>query len=344
MVLKLTTNNSQAFESLTDTLRAIDHYYQNHNILDVEQASDRIDDALAQDSDYGLAVYYKGVVLDLIGKPADAPEYFERILNECNEPNLEIETRFNLGVVYYHRYGHRFLEQAKSYFDQVIEKTRDAKLKHLAQAHLAQTHAMWMHPSKKQHPDKQMQVSDEVRQHIEHHFKECQKLVAKLRKVKGKQTRLIATYENANGMSNMYYTDYVAHEASIRGNHLKIALDSLLTAEEHLPNDWANTCDLGSVELRLAVLARDIEKPDAKVDAHFSAGRDHLLRVIDKLRPNYGFAFYELGRLHRVWKKWDEADDFQEKALQVKLKYRDISDEGVEKERERISNKDNSYP
>ena len=344
MVLKLNTNNSQAFESLTDALRAIDRYYQSHNILNVEQASHRIDDALAQDSDYGLAVYYKGVVLDLIGKPADAPEYLERILNECNEPNLEIETRFNLGVVYYHRYSHRFLEQAKLYFDQVIEKARDAKLKRLAQAHLAQAHAMWMIPSDDQHPNKQKEVSNEVRQHIEHHFKECKTLVEKLRKVKRNQSRLIATYENANGMSNMYYTDYVACEVSIRGEHLKTARDSLLTAEKYLPDDWANTCDLGSIELRLAVLARDSGKPDAEVDEHFSAGRDRLLRVVNKLRPNYGFSFYELGRLHRIWGKWDEAYEYQEKASRIELKYRDLSDKKVEIERERILERDNSYP
>lgn len=342
MSLKITTSNFRAFELLTNALRAIDRYYQSRRYADVEQASDRIDDALAQDSDYGLAVYYKGVVLDLIGRPADAPEYFERILNECNEPNLEIETRFNLGVVYYHRYGHRFLEQAKLYFDQVIEKARDVKLKHLAQAHLAQTHAMWMCLPYK--PDKQMQVSAEDRQQIEQHFKECQALVAVLRMVKREQPRLIATYENANGMSNMYYTDQVAREVSTRGSHLKVAHDSLLTAEKHLPNDWANTCDLGSVELRLAILARDSEKPNAEIETHFSTGRDYLLRVVNDLRPSYGFALYELGILHRVWRKWDEADYYQQEALKVPEKYRDFDDKRVKKELERIANQDSSYP
>ncbi|MCK4500140.1 hypothetical protein KAU11_06555, partial [Candidatus Babeliales bacterium] len=297
MSLKLTTSNFRAFELLTNALRAIDRYYHGRSIRDVEQASSSIDDALAQDNDYGLAVYYKGVVLDLIGKPADAPKCFERILTECNERNLEIETRFNLGVAYYHQYSHQCLEQAKFHFEQVIEKARDAKLKHLAQAHLAQTHAMWMRPSYEQLPDKQMQVSIEVRQHIEHHFKECQALVAMLRTVKRKQHRLIATYENANGMSNMYYTDHVACEVSTRGSHLKIARDSLLTAEKRLPNDWANTCDLGSVELRLAILARDSEKPNDEIETNFSAGRDYLLRVVNDLRPGYGFALYELAHV-----------------------------------------------
>jgi len=342
MPLKLTTNNSKAFKLLTNALRAIERYHQSRSIPDVEQASNCIDYALVLDNDYGLALYYKGVVLDLIGRAADAPKYFERILTECDEPNLELEARFNLGVVYYHQYSHRFLEQAESYFDQVIEKTGDEELKHLTQAHLAQAHAMWMRLPYE--PGKQMQVSTEDRQQIELHFEKCQALVAALRMVKREQPRLIATYENANGMSNMYYTDEVARDVSTRGSHLKVARGSLLMAEKHLPNDWANTCDLGSVEVRLAVLSRDSQKPNAEIETHFSAGRDYLLRVVNDLRPGYGFALYELGILHRVWKKWDEADYYQQEALKVPEKYRDAGDKRVMKELERIANRDSSYP
>jgi tetratricopeptide (TPR) repeat protein len=87
MSLKLTTNNHKAFELLTNALKAMDRYYHSRSIPDVEQASSSIDAALAQDNDYGLAIYYKGIVLDLIGKSADAPKYFERILTECDEPD-----------------------------------------------------------------------------------------------------------------------------------------------------------------------------------------------------------------------------------------------------------------
>ncbi len=71
---------------------------------------------------------------------------------------------------------------------------------------------------------------------------------------------------------------------------------------------------------------------------------DYLLRVVENLRPGYGFALYELGRLHRVWRKWNEAQDYQEGALDVPAKYRDVSDKGVEGELKRIKEKDSSYP
>ena len=114
----------------------------------------RIDDALSKDRNYGLAIFYKGVVLDLMGKPADAPSYFDRLLKECDSRELEIETRFNLGVVNYHRYSHPFLVLARNYFDEVIKSDADPALKSMAKAYLAQTHAIWMRPSHAQLPDK----------------------------------------------------------------------------------------------------------------------------------------------------------------------------------------------
>lgn len=345
MSLNFTTGDPQAFEALTDALRAMDRYYRTRNIPEVEQAHARIDEALSQDHDYALAVFYKGVALDLIGKPADAPAFFERILAECDDSDLKLETNYNLGVAYYHCYSHDHLERAKSYFERVIEEATGRKgedLKQLAQAHLAQAHAMWMRPSHKQLPDKRTEVSPEVREHIEHHFRESQTLAGALRDSEGtKSPRVRAICANATGMANMYYTDHVARDVPNRKKHLEIAKLSLLAAENLVPDDWANTCDLGSLELRLAVLARDEE---ATADPHFVAARDYLTRVVEKLRPGYGFALYELGILHRVWRKWQEAENYQQQSLQVPDEYRDISKKQVEEQRKRIDEKDCSFP
>ena len=154
----------------------------------------------------------------------------------------------------------------------------------------------------------------------------------------------MATYENANGMANMYYTDHVAHDIVERGKYLALARDSLLVAEKYLPGDWSNTCDLGSVELRLAVLARDREQPDVEVKSHFSAGREQCLRVVNELRPGYGFALYELGILHRVWEKWDDGADHLQRALEGPRDYRDVSDGQVKEQQSRIAARDRLYP
>lgn len=339
MSLSLTSSNRAAFESLTDGLRAMQRYYDTRDVSDIEEAAQRIDAAISLDKHYGLAVFYKGVVLDLIGTPADAPQYFERILNECTEPDLEVETKFNLGVVYYHRYSYPFLAQAESYFKEVIAQSGDEKLKRLAQAHLAQTHAMWMRPRSTQNPK-----DPQVIKHSQDHFAECKTLVDALQKAKSNEPRVIAAYNNAWGMANMYYTDNIAATPDDKHAHLDSAKGALQAADKVVPNDWANTCDLGSLQLRFAALERECGSPQETIDGHFSSAKQLLLKVVDTLRPGYGFALYELGILHRVWAKWEEAEEFFNRAKQVPDKYRDISATGVEKEHKRAQKKDSSYP
>ena len=265
-------------------LRAIDRYYQERDVADIDHAAERIDDALSKDRNYGLAIFYKGVVLDLMGKPADAPSYFDRLLKECDSRELEIETRFNLGVVNYHRYSHPFLVLARNYFDEVIKSDADPALKSMAKAYLAQTHAIWMRPSHAQLPDKRQTVTPEVRSHIEEHFRACQELVEEFRSENSGDPRLIATYENANGMAQMYYTDHLALDLVSKREHLESARKSLLEADHQLPRDWANTCDLGSLELRWGVLQRNDPQSGDTSDSHFAESRKRLESVTTTLR------------------------------------------------------------
>jgi hypothetical protein len=344
VALSLTTDSRSAFEALNEGLRAVDLYNQNHRIEDIERAGQFVDTALEIDNDFGLAIYYKGIILDLSGRPADAPPYFERILREVPDPKLAIETEFNLGVAYYHRYGHPYLMRAEAYFKDVIAKVQDHSLRNMARAHLAQTHAMWMRPSSTQLPDKRAEVSRQVAEHIEQHFAACQKIVGSLAKSGDDRPHFVATYQNASGMSHMYFTDHVAREASIRGEHLTAARVALLAAREQLPDDWANTCDLGSVELRIGVRSRDIGDDFSVVERHLIEAEKHLNRVADNLRPGYGFALYELGILYRVWERWEDATTLLMRAKAVPEEYRDISDVEVGEQLSRAQEMDSSYP
>ena len=62
------------------------------------------------------------------------------------------------------------------------------------------------------------------------------------------------------------------------------------------------------------------------------------------LRPNYGFALYELGRLHRIWERWSEAIEYFDRSLAVPEKYRDVREGLVKAERQRAESKDGRYP
>jgi tetratricopeptide (TPR) repeat protein len=310
-----------------------------------------VDEAIRRDDGYALAVFYKGVVLDLIGKPADAVPYFQSTIDECDDPDLIVRANFNLGVAYYHQYSHSWLQLAEHRLVRVIDTTDRDELRLLAESVLAQTHAMWMRPSKDQDP-----INKTTVKHITTHFDKCDSYVNSLRdklgkkKTNGKKNkkretipRIIATYENAWGMANMYITDHVEKGVSQKQSRFEKAGKSLTTAEKLMPRDWANTCDLGSLELRRGVLAKETEHNEDS-ERHFKKAEHYLQLVNNKLRPGYGFALYELGKLYRVWKRWEEARMYQSRALRVAQRYRDVIDERVRKEIDRVEHQDDSYP
>ena len=145
-------------------------------------------------------------------------------------------------------------------------------------------------------------------------------------------------------MAQMYYTDHLALDLVSKREHLESARKSLLEADHQLPRDWANTCDLGSLELRWGVLQRNDPQSGDTSDSHFAESRKRLESVTTTLRPGYGFAFYELGILHRLWEKWSEAHTYLQLALHVPVQYRDVSDEQVREQLRRVEESDISYP
>ncbi len=339
MPLSLTTDSRQSFESVSKGLRAIDQYCKGRDISDIEEAASLIDAAIRHDKDYALAVFYKGMVLDLIGTPADAVAYFQKVLDESDEPALKVRAKFNLGVAYYHQYSHEWLVCAKECLEWVVANADSEDLMLLSKAVLARTHAMWMRPSSGQNPKDGV-----VAKHIRTHFDECSLLVKALRDEKATNPRILATYENAWGAANMYITDHVAKDVSERRSHLSEARKSLVKAVDEMPKDWAITCNLGSLELRQGVLAKYCGNTKAEIEECYGKAERHLKRVKDELRPGYGFALYELGILYRVWEKWNLANECQNRVLKVLGRYRDVKVDRITREVDRISRKDASYP
>ena len=344
MTIRLHSENPDAFRHLTEALEEIDDYFaRGRQIQSIENAGNLLDRALSEDADYGLAVFYKGMALDLEGKPADAVDYFGRIQEECESEKLRIESAFNLGVAYYHQYSHPNLGKAKEKFSEVIEsEIASAGLKDLALAHLAQTHAMLMRPTYQERQN----LSPGILNRIKNDYDTCIKMevdyISNDPNHVSKNDRVRAIFSNAVGMANMYLTDYVATTPKEREEYLSKARKSLEKASDlSLANDWANTCDLGSVHLRTGILHREQGKD---YDASFHAAEEKLLRVVGELRPNYGFALYELGILNRVWQRFDKARDYQEKALMIPVQYRDIADKSVQKEIDRSKSGDFEYP
>jgi len=263
--MKTQTGSRVAFEEVTRALKEIEEYNVNKNVEHLEHAETALALARQEDQDYLDAVFYSGMVSDLIGKPKDAIPYFESILREVDKPEVQTEARFNLGVSYYHRYSHKFLAQAESYFLKVLEDAKDLTLRNLTRAHLAQTYAMWMIPNEEQRQALNANETAAVYPHIEKMFTENQKFASSVKRETPKKlsrvwTKIAATVDNGTGMAYMYLWDYPADRHLEKADLLQRAVESLNAAERKLPRDWANTSDLGSVHMRLGVLRKEKAK------------------------------------------------------------------------------------
>jgi len=117
---------------------------------------------------------------------------------------------------------------------------------------------------------------------------------------------------------------------------LEEALRCLAAADGQNPNDWAIQCDLGSSRMRLAYWRGD--------ESEFPRARKHLELVIDQLRPEYGFALYEIGRVCRLQGRFEEAAAFFDRARAIPYDYRDVSDRRLEFEKTRAAGRNRDYP
>ena len=344
------TYNQKAFESVTYALENIENYNSSKKVEYLKNAKKALLAAKSEYPDYLDAIYYLGITLDLLGKPADAIPYFKQILDENNnDVKLKSEVQYNIGVAYYHRYGHDFLKKAEENFLKVLEIKVDNSLKYLVFASLAQTYAMWMRPNEEQENLLRNNKSKGiVLDHIKSYFKKFEEYEHKVlrcigyRKIRNGivRNKIKAMVYNARGMALMYHTDFSEESDEIKNSKLKESLDNLIKSEYRYPKDWANTCDLGSIYWRLEMNPVS----SAKVEDYYKTAIEKLNKVIDKLRPKYGFALYELGNVYRTMGDFKTAIENYDKSLKIPEKYRDVSTDKVKKEKQRASDKDKLFP
>lgn len=351
------TIDRQAFELVSTAIEFLDEYNQDRQLSLLKQAESALQGALKRDPQYLDASYYAGVVQDLIGKPADAVRIFEEILNGLprDGENRRSEVEYSRGVAWYHQYSHPKLERAKADFSAVVDRSTNPNLKLLARAGLAQTYAMWMVPTADEKTRLIQKTAPEVLNSIAERRIQCLKEVAfvnsKLRhrswfaSSKSRASMLSrsvkGTVLNAHGMCMMYWTDYNVAELPERKKLLREAVHYLDEADEYLPGDWANTCDIGSAHFRMGVVAKEGGADPSK---ELQTAIDKFQQVIAELRPGYGFALYERGRILRVWGRFDEAKISLNEALLVPVENRDVGDNNVNSELRRAEQGDPNYP
>jgi tetratricopeptide (TPR) repeat protein len=162
--------------------------------------------------------------------------------------------------------------------------------------------------------------------------------------------------ENARGLGFMFVSDYLEDIETKDGTRLdrKAMLHKALThfqsADGISPENWAVVCNLGSVWMRGAywkqqpLYSREDDSPPLQCDA-FDKSFDYLNnRVVEKLRRNYGFALYEIGRLHRLTKRYDEAQVWFKRAKDVPEKARDVRGATLKREMLLAEKRSDQFP
>ena len=330
------TPNRKAFEGLADAIMKIDSYRSSKNRSLLELARRDLTTALTEDPDFLPGHFYSAIVDDLLGRPKDAVLGFQRILSEVpsNDSELRQEIRYNLAVAHYHRYSLKHLDKAQAEFEGLLRDTQDKRLRCLIECGLAQTFAMAEIPSD---PDS---VNDAELTRIKSKFEASRRMQIDAKKhadllPKRERDLVLGTALNASGMSLMYYSDFFGPPQE-KSAMLDLALEALREADRHIPSDWANWCDLGSAHMRLGLWRNS--------STDFQEARNCLLRVVTTLRPNYGFALYEIGRAYRIEGKFDEALEYFEKSRAVHKDYREVGDSRLDRESYLASRQDRKYP
>jgi tetratricopeptide (TPR) repeat protein len=351
------TANREAFELVTQAMERLDDYRRDRRPSLLEQADTALAQALQRDPQYVGASFYAGVVKDLIGKAADAIQFFDRILNYLppDSERRRDEVQYSRGVAWYHQYSHSKLERAEHDFLAVVQRTEDPLLKLLARAGLAQTYAMWMIPNTDQKRRLLAGQGKDDLESISHKRDACLGQIELVRTQQASNPHAVSsgssptplsnsiqgTVLNAHGMCTMYWTDYNVPDNDEKRRLLEKAIAQLGEADRFLPDDWANTCDIGSAHFRLGVVKR---ASHIDYENEFRRAVQMFDRVLDALRPDYGFAFYEVGRIYRVWGRFNESIANFEKALSIPVQYRDVGDRTVNDELDRALKGDSTFP
>jgi tetratricopeptide (TPR) repeat protein len=326
--LRVETQNPRAkalFDLGLEAMRAYQDSGGNLAVLD--EAEGDLNAAVEADPEFLSAVYFRGITRDLKGESDAAIADLERVVK--SEPAF-IEARFNLGVACFHKYHAQNLKRAESEFKVVLsDNDLSEGLRLQALASLAQTRAQLMiqrnpdivdsHAVKSQLTEI-LEIAGGVQQELE-----------------GKTTDPQVSWrlENAVGLGLMFASDYLdwfynKNGPLSRPKMLDLALKGFTEADRISPGNWAVVCNLGSIWMRGAYWER--KKQALLGDNAFQNSFDYLSRVIDVLRPNYGFALYEIGRLHRLTGRFGEAVEWFRKAEAVPESKRDVRLDTLERE------------
>jgi tetratricopeptide (TPR) repeat protein len=303
--MRVETSSKRAGELVEHAMADLEVYRRAKLPEQLDRAIARLDQAREEDPDYLLALYGRAIADDLSGRAASAIEEFEQVF-AANPPFVD-DVEYHLGMAHYHRYNWADLDKAIEHFSAVAKRTQDPILNCRTRVALAQAFGMRMIPHDPRDND-----LDEIKNYFALHGEQAAFAEKLLKSLVGTDPitikELKSALHNAKALGLMYWSDFF-ESADEKIALLKRAVAELQLADQNNPNDWAIHCDLGSAWMRLGYWE--------ETRSSLAEGRRHLTKVLEDLRPNYGFALYELGRSHRLCGEFKEAIACFDHALEI---------------------------
>lgn len=352
--MHINTTNARAFELVGDALVALDGFQQSKELQQLEKATSHLQEALKEDPKYLRAIYYMGVAKDLIGKPKDAVKKFKEVLDGLEgvslvqTPTFPIEVRFNLGTAYYHCYSKEELDEAAESFTSVTEQTKEKTIQNLAYASLAQTYAQRMihRINANSYADKAEKAAKKALNDMRSNLIRTFLNFLSFKPIE-RETFWIAY--NARGLAAMYrsddFSDFTKGTRSYeeKMKDLEQAENYFKTALRYSPDNWAIYCNLGSTHMRRGYWMKQEQGKSLPFSDEFDKARKSLLDVTERIKPNYGFALYEIGRTYRLQGEWSQAINRFEQALDIEESSRNVSTKRVERELNLAEKNDDTF-
>jgi len=320
--MRIETKNPKVNLLLRQVIKEVDCYKDRRDFTLLTEAMEKIEGAIHDDPEFLPAIFWRGILNDLRGRAKDAISDLARVVEE--QPPFGDDARYHLAVAYYHRYNLPSLEKAAELLNTILTASGDDVLSLRARAVLAQIHAMCM-----VHAASNLAETQRLHRAVENEFELGQKLLAGFPEgaiEKRLRNEIEGNFHNARGMSLMYSSDFVG-SVEERVTLLQDALRQFTETDRLIPRDWANSCDRGSAYMRLGYWSKSA--------SDFARALDLLSTVVSTLRPYYGFAYYELGRTHRLMGQFSKAIESFDKALAIPYEYRNVGDARLKLELEK---------
>jgi len=333
-MLQAQTLNRKAFDFFNSATMKVANYYLTLDTGVLDLAISDLDQSIKLDPSYFQPLNYKGIIYDIKGLPKKALEAFDEIQPSDLSGDLRLEVAYNKAVANYHLYHEPNILTAITELKKLTQvPTSNLKLTALSNAALAQSYGMMVLHSQQ----KGQAIIDQYVSFADSTAENTIKFINSNQKVLGDEfvNNSIWIAYNAQGISLMYRDDH--KRDAVQPEEEQCFLENLNKAAELFdqaltfsPKNWAVKCNVGSVNMRLGHLYIKLNNT-VKAKTYFLKATEVLTEVVEKIRINYDFAFYEMGRIERFQQNKTEALAYFKQAIAAGGVNKNVNEERVNK-------------